>query len=194
MKNVIGVIAVILAFAAYIPYFRDIVKGKTKPHIYSWFIWGFLTTIIFALQVKGGGGAGAWVTLSAGIFSFIVFFLGLRSGDKDITKSDTVFFIAALIATGLWVFAKQPTLSVILLVVVDMLGFIPTIRKSWKKPQEETLFMWALNGFRHSLSILALRQYNTLTLLYPSVWAAANILFSLMLIIRRRALSPTHSS
>lgn len=188
MKNIIAVIAVILAFVAYIPYFRDVLKGKTKPHIYSWFVWGFLTTIIFSLQIKGGGGPGAWVTLSAGVCSFIVFFLGLRNGDKDITKSDTVFFIAALISTGLWVFAKQPTLSVILLVVIDMLGFIPTIRKSWKKPHEETLFLWLLNGFRHGLSILALRQYNTLTVLYPAVWAAANILFSLMLILRRKNL------
>lgn len=189
MKEIIGVIAVILAFVAYVPYFRDIIKGKTKPHIYSWFIWGFLTTIIFALQIKGGGGAGAWVTLSAAVCSFIVFFLGLRGGQKDITKSDTLFFISALAATGLWVFAKQPTLSVILLVSIDMLGFLPTIRKSWHKPHEETLFLWALNGFRHSLSIVALHSYNLTTVLYPVVWAVANISFSFMLILRRKKAS-----
>ncbi len=188
MKEILGVIAVILAFVAYIPYYRDILKGKTKPHIYSWFVWGFITAIIFALQVKGGGGAGAWVTLSAAIFSFIVFFLGLRNGDKDITRSDTIFFMAALAATGVWVFAKEPTLSVILLVTIDMLGFAPTIRKSWNKPNEETLFLWSLNGFRHGLSILALRSYNLLTLLYPLVWTVANFSFSLMLITRRKTL------
>ncbi|HEY4964023.1 MAG TPA: hypothetical protein VIH90_04980 [Candidatus Saccharimonadales bacterium] len=194
IKETIGVIAVVLSFVAYVPYIRDILKGKTKPHIYSWFVWGFLTTIIFALQVKGNGGPGAWVTLSAGVFSFIVFFLGLKHGDKNITKSDTVFFIAALVATGIWMFAKQPALSVILLVSIDMIGFIPTIRKSWKKPHEETLFLWSLNGFRHGLSILALRQYSILTVLYPAVWTAANILFSLMLVIRRKNLSVAHST
>lgn len=189
MKEVLGVIAVGLAFVAYIPYFRDILSGKTKPHVYSWFVWGFLTTIIFALQIKGGGGAGAWVTLSAGIFSFVVFFLGLKNGKRDITTSDTLFFVSALVATGVWVFAKQPTLSVVLLVTIDMLGFVPTIRKSWHKPSEETLFTWSLNGFRHGLSIVALRQYNVLTLLYPIVWTAANVLFSTMLIIRRKRLN-----
>ena len=186
MKEIIAAIAVILAFVAYIPYFRDIIKGKTKPHVYSWFVWGFITVIIFALQVKGGAGAGALVTLSAAICSFAVFFLGLKNGKKDITKSDTVFFLLALLATAIWVFAKRPGLSVLLLVTIDMLGFIPTVRKSWQKPQEETLFTWELNGFRHGLSILALKQYNFLTLLYPVAWTLANIFFSLMLVARRK--------
>jgi uncharacterized protein with PQ loop repeat len=38
MKEVIGIIAVIFTFVGYIPYIMDTIKGKTKPHIYSWFI------------------------------------------------------------------------------------------------------------------------------------------------------------
>ncbi len=194
MKEILSVIAIILAVVAYIPYIRDVLKGKTKPHIYSWFVWGFVTIIRFALQIKGGGGPGAYVTLSAGIISFIIFFLGLKGGKKDITTSDTVFFVLALIATAIWVFAKQPTLSVILLVTIDLLGFVPTIRKSWNKPNEETLFTWSLNGFRHGLSVLALSHYNILTVLYPAIWAIANTLFSLMLVIRRKQTGSTPST
>jgi len=49
-KNILGIIATVLVFIGYIPYLRDIVKGKTKPHIYSWFLWCFVTLIAFALQ------------------------------------------------------------------------------------------------------------------------------------------------
>lgn len=189
MKNLIGIVAVILAFVAYIPYFRDIIKGKTKPHVYTWFVWGLVTTIIFALQLSGGGGAGTYVTLTAGIFSFIVFGLGLKNGSKDITRSDTIFFIMALISIGLWLLAKQPTLSIILLCAIDMMGFAPTVRKSWNKPFEETLFTWELNGFRHGLSLIALSKYNLLTLLYPLLWTIANVLFSVMIIARRKSIS-----
>jgi hypothetical protein len=189
MKEIFGIIAIILAIVAYVPYFRDIIKGKTKPHVYTWFVWGFITCIIFALQIKGGAGIGAYVTLLTGIFSFVVFLLGLKFGDKDITFSDTVFFISALLATVLWVFAKQPVLSVVLLVVIDLLGFIPTIRKSWNKPFSETLFTWELNAFRHGLSIFALLQYNILTLFYPVAWTSACVLFSVMLIARRKIIN-----
>lgn len=186
VKTIISAIAVVLAFVAYIPYLRDTINGKTTPHVYSWFIWGFLTAIVYALQVSAGAGVGSWVTLSVAVISFLIFFLGLRSGKKDITKSDTIFFILSLVALLLWLVAKKPVLSVILAVSIDMLGFFPTIRKSWNKPYSETLSLYELNSFRHLLSLLALQKYNVVTWLNPVVWILANVLFSLMLIIRRK--------
>lgn len=190
MKQTIGIIAVILTFVGYIPYIKDTIKGKTKPHIYTWFIWGLVTLIAYFLQVTGGAGPGALVTLAAALVCFFIFLLGARNGDRDITKSDTVFLIMALIALGLWLFAKQPVLSVILLSTIDMLGFIPTIRKSWNKPYEETLFSYEMNTFRFALAIIALEQYTLVTALYPVSWIIANGLFSIFLIVRRRQLGP----
>jgi len=188
IKNIIGVITVILAFVGYVPYLRDTVAGKTKPHVYSWFLWGFVTLIAYALQVAGGGGAGAWVTLAATVISFIVFFIGLRNGKKDIALIDAVFFVLAFLAIGVWLLAKQPIVSVILVSAIDMLGFAPTFRKSWNHPYTETFFTYALGSFRHGLSIFALQQLSVLTWLYPVVWASANGLFCLMLIVRRKQL------
>lgn len=189
IKIIISIIAVFLTFVGYIPYLRDTVKGKTLPHVYTWFIWGLVTAIAYALQVNGGAGVGSWVTLTVAILAFIVFGLGMHNGKKDITKSDTVFFILSFVALFLWLFAQQPILSIALVSSLDMLGFIPTIRKSWNKPFTETLFTYELNAFRHGLSFLALEQYSIVTWLYPASWALANAFFSLMLIIRRRQIS-----
>lgn len=185
-KTIISIIAVALTFVAYIPYVHDTLQGKTMPHVYTWFIWGFVTAIAYALQVSAGAGVGSWVTLAVVIACFSVFILGMRSGKKDITKMDTVFFISSFVALFLWLIIKQPVLSVILVSLVDILSFVPTIRKSWNKPYSETLFLYELNSFRHGLSLLALQQYNIVTWLYPTSWTIANALFSLMLIIRRR--------
>ncbi len=189
VKTIIGIIAVILSIVGYIPYFRDTLRGKTKPHVYTWFIWGLVTAIAFGLQVSAGAGVGSWVTLTVAILAFIIFGLGVRSGEKDITRSDTIFLMLAFIALFLWLIAKQPMLSVILVSSIDMLGFAPTIRKSWHKPFSETLFTYELGAFRHGLSLLALQNYNIVTWLYPGSWAVANALFSLMLVLRRRQLS-----
>ncbi len=189
VKYFIGIIAVLLTFVGYVPYLRDTIKGKTKPHIYSWFLWGFVTLIAFALQVSGKAGVGSLVTLAAALISFVIFVLGLKSGKKDITKADTAFFIAALIAIVIWVFAKQPVVSVILISTIEMLGFVPTVRKSWNKPYSETLFTYELNAFRHGLSIFALQRYSIVTWLYPVTWVLANGLFSIMLLMRRKQLS-----
>lgn len=135
---------------------------------------------------RGGAGVGSWVTLSVAIIGFFIFALGLRVGKKDITISDTIFFILSFIALGLWLIAKQPVLSVILASSIDILGFVPTIRKSWNKPHSETLFTYQINTFRHALSLLALQHYSIVTWLYPASWVVANGLFSILLIIRRK--------
>ena len=186
-KNILGIVATILVFFGYIPYIRDIVKGKTKPHVYSWFLWGFLTLIAFALQLSDKAGSGAFVTLAAAIMCFVVIIFGFIYKSKvKIVKSDTIFLIFAIISLGLWLIAKQPVLSVILTVIIDLLGFAPTIRKSWNNPFSETLTFYYLNSIRFGLAIIALQKYSLLTALYPTAWLLANTLFALMLIIRRR--------
>lgn len=189
VKTIISLVAVSLTILGYVPYVRDVFKGKTLPHPYTWFIWGTVTAIAYFLQASGGAGVGSWVTLVVAMISYFIFILGLRNGNKDITVLDTVFFLLSLVAIPLWLIAKQPILSVVLVSIIDMLGFVPTIRKSWSKPYSETLFTYELNAFRHGLSLFALEQYNIVTFLYPASWALANTFFSLMLILRRRAKS-----
>jgi hypothetical protein len=168
-KIIISSVAVILGFVGYVPYLRDILKGRTKPHIYSWFIWGFLGIILFALQVSAGAGVGTWSLLAVTLISFLIFFLGLKNGQKDITKTDTLFFILAILALVLWLLVKQPILSAILITLVDMLGFAPTIRKSWSKPHSETLSMYQSDRrFPPRLNHFSLRKLQHHHLAQPS--------------------------
>ncbi len=188
IKHSIGILAIILTFVGYIPYIRDIRNGKTKPHVYSWFLWFSVTMIVFALQLSDGAGIGAFVTLAAAIIAFVIFLFGMRIGKKDIAKSDNVCLALAVIATILWLFADQPVLSVILLSAIEIFAFIPTIRKSWNNPYSETLSAYALNTVRFVLALMALQNYSIITTLYPAVWLVANGGFSIILILRRRAL------
>lgn len=186
VKNIIGVVAVVLTFIGYTPYLRDLLKDKTKPHIFSWLIWTIADLIIFALQVSAGAGLGSLVTLTVGIISFLIFILGFRKGNKDIKKIDIVFLVLALLALPIWLVVKQPVLSIILLSTIDMLGFAPTVRKSWNAPYSETLSFYLITTVRHGLSVMALANYNIITVLFPATWVIANAIFSVILIIRRR--------
>lgn len=145
----------------------------------------FVSLIIFALQLSDGGGVGSYVTLSGAVIALLIFALGMRDGKKDITILDTVFFISAIVATGVWLFADQPVLSITLLVTIEMLGFAPTLRKAWNKPNEETLSTWGMNAVRYSLALVALQSYTYVTLVYPISWALANYAFSVVLLYRR---------
>ncbi len=188
MKEIISSVAVFLTFAAYVPYYRDILKGKTHPHVYSWSLWGLLTILLVALQIKGGAGPATWVTAAAGVLCVGVVILSLKDGKRDITKSDTVVAILSLIATGFWLIANQPIISIILVIIADGLAFIPTIRKSWYKPYSETLSLYVTNALRFFLTLAAVETYTFLSASWIVFWATGNALFSLMLIVRRKRL------
>ncbi len=194
MKEALGIIAVILTFLAYIPYYRDVLSGKTHSHIYSWSLWGLLTALIIALQLKGGAGFSAVaVTAAAGLMCVGIVVLSLRHGKKYITVSDTVVAILSLVAIGFWVFANQPNISMLLVIVADILAFIPTVRKSWHNPHTETLSLYVTNTIRFGLAFLALSEYNFLSASWIVAWVIANFLFSVILIIRRKQLSPNQA-
>jgi len=193
IKTIIGYLATFLVFVGYIPYLTDIVKGKTKPHIYSWFLWAFVTLIAFALQITGGAGSASFVTLAAALMCIAVIGFGFYFKSKvEIVFVDTVFFVLAFIALGLWILAKQPILSALLVTTVDVIGFVPTVRKSWNKPYTETLSFYYLNTLRFALAVYSLQKYEIITALYPVCWLIINFLFAVMLVIRRKQIH-THT-
>jgi len=189
LKDTAGIIATLLVFLGYIPYLRDVIGGRTKPHIYSWFVWGIVTLIAFALQVSDFAGIGSLVTLAAGLMCFIVIALGVVYKSKvKITRIDTIFLILSLIALVLWLFVKEPVLSAILVAIIGLLGFVPTIRKSWNNPYSETLSFYLLNTLRFLLNVFSLRHYSIITALYPITWLMINGLFAFTLVVRRKQL------
>src|SRR3989344_729371 len=185
-KIIISLVSVALVFVGYGSYIRDIIKGTIVPHTFTFLVWGLASSITWALQVYGGAGVGAWITFWVAATCIFIFFLSLKYGEKSITKLDLLFLLLALFSLFLWLVVKQPIWSVILVVLTDILGFGPTIRKSWNKPHQEGLFAWWIAAFRHSIGILALEQFNVFTLLYPVAWTAANVIFCVVLIVRRR--------
>ena len=187
IRALLGFIAVFLTFAGYVPYIRDILRGKTQPHPYSWLLGGVLTAIAFALQLSGDAGTGAFATLAASILCWVVLGLSFYKKVKfDIAPMDTIFFVMALISLVLWLVAKQPVLSIILTTLTDVLGFIPTVRKSWNRPFTETLSSYWMNTGRFGLVLLSLERFSMLSALYPFTWFLGNGLFSVMLMVRRK--------
>jgi len=187
-KSVYSLVAILLTFIGYIPYIKDTIKGKTTPHAYTWFAFGLATAFTFALQLSAGAGVGSFVTLVISISVFTIFILSLFKGEKNITLSDTIFFILALLALAFWLIAKQPIISVILLSAINILAFIPTIRKSWNKPFSETLSTYIVNATRYVIGILALEHYNIVTYLFPLSATIITFSFVLILITRRKVL------
>jgi hypothetical protein len=188
VKDLLAAAGIAVTFAIFAPYVRDILRGTTRPHVFSWVIWALGTAVVFFAQLAGGAGVGAWaIGVSAAITTAVAVLAWLRRGDMAITATDWAFFVAALSALPCWFFTNDPLWAVVILTVVDLVGFGPTIRKGWSHPHEESASFFALAALRNLLVVLALEHYSWTTVLFPAAVGLGCALLAVMLVVRRRA-------
>ena len=176
MKEIIVAVATILAIIGNIPYLKDVWKEKIQPHAYTWMVWSIVSAIVFFGQVAKGGGIAVIATGASEIFTIIIFILSLKNGFKHVTKTDTIFLCIALLGLIPWLVTKDPTLSVIIAVSIDLIAFIPTLRKTWKNPKTELSLLYGMNVLRHLLTLITLDAYNIATSLHSVAMICTNTL------------------
>jgi len=191
LRVFMGAAAAIIGVVQYIPYIYDIERGTTKPHAISWFIWGLPTAIIWIAQVQAGAEEGAWTTAITTIVCTIIFFLALKRGERKTAMIDWVSLVIALGSVALWSVTDNPFYAVFLATLGDVIGFIPTVRKSFSKPWDETMSTYILGGLKWTISIGALAVLTPITVMYPLALAICSFLFAGELAMRRTRLRKT---
>jgi hypothetical protein len=186
-KYVFSGLAIILTFTAFVPYIHSIRSGNTKPHVFSWVIWGTTTVIVFLAQLESKGGTGAWPTGVSGAITTYIAFLALhKRSDISITPVDWLFFTAALASLPFWYYTADPLWAVVELTIVDLFGFGPTLRKAYACPHEENIAFFILFITRNAFAILALQHYSLATVLFPLAVGGACLILLIIISYRRR--------
>ena len=187
---VLGFVAVVIGVIGYIPYCRDILRGTTKPHPFSWLGFGILNGITFIAQVVSGGGPGTWVTAITTIATFGIAILAFIHGGKGITIFDWICFAGALVAIIFWKLTSNPLWAVVIVTTADLLAFAPTFRKGFLRPYEETISLYAMSTLKYAISLVALTVCNVTTALFPAAMVISNVGFVVLLLLRRQYISP----
>ena len=179
------ILATIIGTASFVPYLKDIFKKKTKPHLYTWLVWSITQGTAVAGIIYGGGGIGAIELIIGTILVFLVFLFSLKYGSKNITKADTFVLFAALLAILVWWKLKNPLTAIFIVSLIDLLGCIPSFRKTFIEPWSETVLTWFGFALSNCFAILALHEYNFLTLTYITSLTIANLGLGILCLIRR---------
>lgn len=186
MKETIAVVAALLAVIGNVPYLLDVVKGRVKPHAYTWLVWTIVSCVIFFGQIAKGAGVGAIPTGASEIFTVIIFLLSLKNGFKYVTRIDTYFLTIALLGLIPWFLTSDPTFSVVIVVSIDVVAFVPTLRKTWGFPSSENPILYGMNALRHFLALFSLQAYNVATMLHSLVMIVMNSFMTFLLFRRRK--------
>ena len=58
-KEIFGLLSLVLSVVSYVPYVRSIFVANTKPHAFTWLVWGTVMAIAFFAQLSDKAGAGS---------------------------------------------------------------------------------------------------------------------------------------
>jgi hypothetical protein len=87
---------------------------------------------------------------------------------------------------------RAPPYSVVLLTLVELLGFAVMTPKTWRRPESESLSYFALSILKHLFSAAALSLWSLVTALYPLATALMAAAFAGMIFLRRRQCAWSH--
>lgn len=184
---IVGGASVVGSLFASLKYIRDAAAGQIKPHAFTWIVWSLLAGLGSAIAFIGGATVNGFVLALGSAINFGVFVIALRLGTSRPTKADWVIFLAALAIIPVWLAAKEPLLAAILVSIINQMGSIPTMRKAWHSPQDESLGVFAFYSAMSLLSVLSVTPFTLVTALYPVVILGSNSLIFLEILVRRRS-------
>jgi hypothetical protein len=185
-KTICGITASIIGTGCFIPYIRDIYKGKTQPHLYTWLIWTLLQVTGVTAMFYNGAGIGILALATGSVLCAYTCILSIKHGTKNITLFDTICLVGAIGSIVVYIVMKDPLISIILISAIDFVGFLPTLRKAYAEPYSETVSMFAFFAFSGIFTMLALSSYTIVTALYPITLMVINVIATAVILFRRK--------
>jgi hypothetical protein len=186
MTNIIIILSSIVTLASAVPYIIEIVRGKTKPRVVSWFTWTLITAIAAAASYVDGKYPAAILSLCAVIETLSIVILGLKYGDRKFDRLDIVCQVGALVGLGLWLLLKSPAIAVLAMIAIDLIGCVPTIAHAWKRPNEETWLTFLLAGIGGGLTLAVVGAWTVTSMGYPLYILVINIIITLIIVGRMK--------
>lgn len=165
-REVIGIIAGILALSGYIPYIISILRGKTKPDRATWFIWAVIGGLLALSYTAEGDPKAIWLPIGYFLGPFITAILSIRYGYAVWSKLDTICMIAAGVSLIPWFLFKHAIATLIINVIIDASGAIPTLVKTYREPETEDFTAWFIFFIANTLQLFAITVWD-LSEIYP---------------------------
>lgn len=160
-------------------YIKETLRGNTKPNRVTWLMWSIAPLIGTAAALSKGV---RWAVLPvfmsgfAPLLVFIASFINKKSYWR-LEPFDYACGLCSFLALALWGITREPLIAIIFAIASDGFAAIPTIIKSWKHPETETVAAYTTGAFNALTSFFAIK-----------IWAIAEFAFPIYLIFINSAL------
>lgn len=176
-----GQVAGVISFVAYLVYIFTTIQGQTKPNRATWWILTLVGVMIATSYYAGGARDTMWVAVSYIAGPLIIAILSLWYGEGKWETLDKICLTGAIISAIIWYFSSSALIVLSINLLMDFLGLIPTIKKSYLRPMGEDKIAWTMESFAGTLNMFAIETFTFAIVLYPLYILIINLFVTLLL-------------
>lgn len=187
VKAVLGIIAGIIALLAYVVYVISIFRGGSKPNRATWWIWAFMGLVLALSYDFSGASNTIWVPYVEFLGPFTIALLSLKYGEGGLdNKTDLLCLFGSIVSVTLWIIFNNPVVALVTNLAIDSFAIIPTIKKSYLRPEGEDFWAWFGTGVADTLNMFAVEKITFAILLYPIYMLVSDLIIIFILLFRKK--------
>lgn len=180
--QLLGIIAGILSFCAYGLYITATLFGKTRPDRVTWWILTLIGLMIASSYFVGGARDTIWVPLVYVLGPFMIAVLSITYGEgKSWEVLDKWCFAIAILSLPIWYFSKSAILVLVINIFLDFIALVPTIKKSYLRPDGEDRPAWTLESLAGIFNVFAIERWTFSIAFYPIYLLVINGIITMLL-------------
>lgn len=188
LTTIFVIISSVLMLVSAVPYLIGIVNGRTKPRIVSWLVWVILGTITCIATFVDRQYPTAIFLICLVVGPLTVVILGWERGNRKIGRFDIVCLVGAIVGIILWQIFNSPSIVVLAMIVIDIIGGLPTLRHSWNNPSEEQWMTFVLCSLGSFFTLLTVTDWRITAFAWPMFQLIINSVFALIVLVRKHVL------
>lgn len=160
-------------------YLAATATGKVQPNPITWLFWGLAPLVAFFAQVQHGLTASSWVTLALAFGPLSIFVAALLTEKHKrwkVSRFDLGCGGFAVCGIILWQITDSPVVAILFGICADIAGGVPTITKSYRKPQSEHALPYFLTILSMIATLFSIHQWNFIDYAFPVYILGINVL------------------
>lgn len=181
MLKYLVLLGALVSLLGVISYVKGTIKGDTKPNRVTWLMWSIAPLIATFAAFSTGVTWAVLPVFMSGLGPLLVFISSFinKNAYWKLEKFDYLCGFFSLLALILWFITKQPMIAIIFAIISDFFAAIPTLIKSVKHPETESVAPYTTGLFSAVTSFFAVKIW-----LFPEYgFSSYLVLINIVLII-----------
>lgn len=186
MLQYVVVIGAAVQLLGVLSYMKETLRGNTKPNKVTWLMWSIAPLIATFAALADGVSWAVLPVFMAGFAPLLVFISSFVNSNAywKLEGFDYLCGLCSILALVLWAITKEPIVAIVFAIASDAFAAVPTLIKSWRYPETETVDAYTTGAFNALTSFAAIKIWTFSSFAFPAYLVLVNS--ALILAIYRR--------